>query len=38
MNKNLLWKLLLIVAILIVFVFGIVGIPKSFSGRDCWRL
>ncbi|MGA8761807.1 MAG: protein translocase subunit SecD [Candidatus Sulfotelmatobacter sp.] len=33
MNKNLLWKLLLIVAILVVFVFGIVGIPKSFSGQ-----
>jgi preprotein translocase subunit SecD len=33
MNKNLLWKLLLILGILIVFVFGIFGIPQSFSGQ-----
>jgi preprotein translocase subunit SecD len=33
MNKNLLWKLLLILGILIVFVFGIFGIPQSFSGH-----
>jgi preprotein translocase subunit SecD len=33
MNKNLLWKLLLIVAILLVFLFGIVGVPKTFSGQ-----
>jgi preprotein translocase subunit SecD len=33
MNKNLLWKLVLIIAILVVFLFGIVGIPKSFSGQ-----
>ncbi len=33
MNKNLLWKLLLILGILIVFLFGIFGIPKSFSGH-----
>jgi preprotein translocase subunit SecD len=33
MNKNLLWKLLLIVGILLVFLFGIFGIPKSFSGQ-----
>ena len=32
MNKNLLWKTVLIVGILIVFVFGIFGIPKSLSG------
>ncbi len=33
MDKNLLWKLLLIVAILLVFLFGIFGLPKSFSGQ-----
>jgi preprotein translocase subunit SecD len=33
MNKNLLWKLVLIIAILVVFLFGIVGVPKSFSGQ-----
>src|SRR5229473_1287858 len=33
MNKNLLWKSLLIVGILLVFLFGIFGIPKSFSGQ-----
>jgi preprotein translocase subunit SecD len=33
MNKNLLYKSLLIVAILLVFLFGIFGIPKSFSGQ-----
>jgi preprotein translocase subunit SecD len=33
MNKNLLWKLALIVGILLVFLFGIFGIPQSFSGR-----
>jgi preprotein translocase subunit SecD len=33
MNKNLLWKLALSVGILIVFVFGIFGIPQSFSGQ-----
>ncbi len=32
MNKNLLWKLALIVAVLLVFLFGIFGIPQSFSG------
>jgi preprotein translocase subunit SecD len=32
MNKNLLWKLIAIVAILLVFLFGIFGIPQSFSG------
>ena len=33
MNKNLLSKLALIVGILIVFLFGIFGIPQSFSGQ-----
>src|SRR5215471_3117335 len=33
MNKNLGWKLALIVATLLVFLFGIFGIPKSFSGQ-----
>jgi preprotein translocase subunit SecD len=33
MNKNLLSKLGLIVAILLVFLFGIFGIPKDFSGQ-----
>src|ERR1700734_4463237 len=32
MNKNLLWKLGLIVAVLLVFLFGIFGLPQSFSG------
>src|ERR1700721_4489213 len=32
MNKNLLWQLVLIVGILLVFLFGIFGIPQSFSG------
>ena len=32
MDKTRLWKLALILAILVVFVFGIFGIPKSFSG------
>jgi preprotein translocase subunit SecD len=33
MNKNLLWKLVLIVGILLVFLFGIFGVPQSFSGQ-----
>jgi preprotein translocase subunit SecD len=33
MNKNLLWRLVTIVAILLVFLFGIFGIPQSFSGQ-----
>ncbi len=33
MNKNLLWKLALIVGILLVFLFGIFGMPQSFSGQ-----
>jgi preprotein translocase subunit SecD len=32
MNKNLRWKAIVIVATLLVFLFGIVGIPKSWSG------
>ena len=31
MNKNLLVKTILIIAVLIVFLFGIFGIPKSFT-------
>src|SRR5258708_2005388 len=31
MNKNLTWKLALIVGILLAFLLGIFGIPKSFS-------
>src|ERR1700687_2589563 len=33
MNKNLTWKLVVIVGILLVFVFGIFGIPKDWSGK-----
>src|ERR1700721_108160 len=33
MNKNLLWQLGLIVGVLLVFLFGIFGIPQSFSGQ-----
>jgi preprotein translocase subunit SecD len=33
MNKNLLSKLALILGILVVFLFGIFGVPKSFSGQ-----
>ena len=32
MNKNLLAKTVLIIAVLIVFLFGIIGIPSSFTG------
>jgi len=32
MNKNLAWKLVVIVAILLLFVGGILGIPKDWSG------
>jgi preprotein translocase subunit SecD len=31
MNKNLGWKLILIIAILLVFTFGIFGVPKGWS-------
>ena len=33
MNKNLLAKTILIIAVLIVFLFGIFGIPSSFTGK-----
>lgn len=33
MNKNLSWKLGLIAATLLLFLFGIFGVPKDFSGR-----
>jgi len=33
MNKTFLWKLGLIVGTLLVFLFGILGVPKSFSGE-----
>jgi len=33
MNKNLGWKVGLIIATLVVFVYGIFGIPQSFSGQ-----
>jgi len=32
MNKNLGWKLIVIVVTLLVFVFGIFGIPEKWSG------
>jgi preprotein translocase subunit SecD len=33
MNKNLTWKLAIIVVTLLVFVYGIFGIPQSFTGQ-----
>ena len=33
MNKNLGWKLILTLAMLLIFVFGIIGIPQSWSGH-----
>jgi len=33
MNKNLSWKLTVIIGILLVFLFGIFGVPKDWSGR-----
>ena len=33
MNKNLAWKLLVIVGILVLFVAGIIGVPKDWSGK-----
>jgi preprotein translocase subunit SecD len=33
MNKNFLWKLIAIVATLLIFLFGIFGIPSGFSGQ-----
>ena len=32
MNKNLRWKVIVIVVTLLVFLFGIFGVPKSWSG------
>ena len=32
MNKNLRWKVIVIIATMLVFWFGIFGIPKSWSG------
>jgi len=31
MTKNLLWKTIFIVAVMLVFLFGIIGMPSSFS-------
>jgi preprotein translocase subunit SecD len=33
MNQNFLWKIGVIVAALLIFIFGIFGVPKSFSGH-----
>src|SRR6266550_7855963 len=33
MNKNLRWKVIVIIVTLVVFLFGIFGIPKSWSGQ-----
>jgi preprotein translocase subunit SecD len=33
MNRNLGWKLLLTLAVLLIFVFGIFGVPQSWSGH-----
>ena len=33
MNKNLLWKTIFILAVLVVFVFGIIGWPESWSSQ-----
>jgi len=33
MKQNLLWKSVFIIAVLLVFVYGIFGIPSSFSGQ-----
>ena len=33
MNKNLRWKLAVVVGTLLVFLFGVFGIPKDWSGR-----
>ncbi len=32
MNKNLRWKVIVIIAVVLVFLFGIFGVPKSWSG------
>jgi preprotein translocase subunit SecD len=33
MNKNLRWKLTVIIGILLVFLFGVFGVPKEWSGK-----
>src|SRR5512146_59653 len=33
MKQNLLWKSVFIIAVLLVFVYGIFGVPSSFSGQ-----
>src|SRR6185369_4994216 len=33
MNKNLLWKTVFIVAVMLMFLFGVIGIPNSLSGK-----
>src|SRR5579862_1471628 len=33
MNKDLGWKLGVSVAVLVIFLFGIIGIPKDWSGK-----
>lgn len=33
MNKNLSWKVIVIVAVLVFFLFGIIGIPDNWSGH-----
>jgi preprotein translocase subunit SecD len=33
MKKNLLWKTVFIIAVLVVFAFGIIGIPQSWTGN-----
>src|ERR1700677_3502792 len=33
MNKNLLWRVGAVVGVLLVFLFGIFGMPQSFSGQ-----
>jgi preprotein translocase subunit SecD len=33
MNKNLTWKLVVIIGILLLFLFGILGIPKEWTGK-----
>jgi preprotein translocase subunit SecD len=34
MNKNLTWKLVAVFATLLIFLFGIFGLPQSFSGQS----
>ena len=37
MNKTLSWKLGLIVATMLVFLFGIFGLPKDLPAAACWH-